>query len=226
MIAYSLSIRHCFLREVLLMTRQLRFVVNASLFFFMILVFFPLTLPSETQLLRICAPGLVWIAFLLATILSTERIFLQDYEDGVIEQWLVSAHPLSVMVFIKVFVHWLFSSIPIVLVFPMLALLFNLTLYEVFILMLSLLFGSPALFFLCVLASVSSSGIKQKGLFMALIVLPLTIPIMIFGSGVVNLVGLGLQVQAHLLLLLAMSLLCAGLLPFAIASMIRMNMVE
>lgn len=213
-------------REFWLHAREIRLLVNASLFFLMIIVFFPLTMPGEPTLLRTIAPGLIWIAMLLAMLLSGERLFQQDYEDGVIEQWLVSGYPLAIVVFIKIIVHWFLNLLPLILLSPVLALLFSFNLYETFILILSLLAGTPALIFLCALAAVCSTGIKQKGVMMALVFLPLTIPVMIFGSGAIMAAMQGLAVTGYLALLLAFSLIAAGLLPLAIAAMIRISLVE
>ncbi len=213
-------------REALLHLRQLRLIINSCLFFLMIMVFFPLTMPPEPALLRTIAPGLVWIAMLLAMLLSAERLFQQDYDDGIIEQWLVSGYPVSLFVAAKIVMHWLLNMLPMLILSPIVAILFALNGYETVILMLSLICGSPAILFLCALAAAFSTGLKQKGVLMALILLPLTIPVMIFGSGAIIAAMQGFAVQGHLALLLAISLLAAGFLPFAIAGVIRISLVE
>jgi len=213
-------------RELLLHLRQLRLIINSCLFFLMIVVFFPLTMTPDVALLRTIAPGLVWIAMLLALFLSSERLFQQDYDDGVIEQWLVSGLPISVMVGAKVLIHWLLNLLPMLLFCPFLAILFRLSVHETVILMLSLICGTPSILLLCGLAAAFASGFQQKGILMALILLPLTIPVMIFGSGTLIAAMQGLPVQGYLALLLAMSLFTSTLLPFAIAGVIRINLVE
>ncbi len=213
-------------RELLLHLRQLRLIVNSCLFFLMIVVFFPLTMTPDVTLLRTIAPGLVWIAMLLALFLSSERLFQQDYDDGVMEQWLVSGLPISLMVGAKVLIHWLLNLLPMLLFCPFLAILFRLSLHETLILMLSLICGTPSILLLCALAAAFASGFQQKGVLMALILLPLTIPVMIFGSGTLIAAMQGLPVQGYLALLLAMSLFTSTLLPFAIAGVIRINLVE
>lgn len=192
----------------------------------MIVVFFPLTMTPDVTLLRTIAPGLVWIAMLLALFLSSERLFQQDYDDGVMEQWLVSGLPISLMVGAKVLIHWLLNLLPMLLFCPFLAILFRLSLHETLILMLSLICGTPSILLLCALAAAFASGFQQKGVLMALILLPLTIPVMIFGSGTLIAAMQGLPVQGYLALLLAMSLFTSTLLPFAIAGVIRINLVE
>ena len=213
-------------RELLMHTRQLRMIVNSSLFFLMIMVFFPLTMPPDAVLLRTILPGLVWIAVLLAILLSSERLFQQDYDDGVIEQWLVSGYPLSVFIVAKVVLHWLSTLLPIVLFCPFLALLFALNVHEMLIVMLSLLCGTPAILFLCALAAAFGSGLRQKGVLMALVLLPLTIPVMIFGSGAITAAMQGLPVLGYLAMLLAMSVVATGFLPFAIAGIDRIGFVD
>ena len=213
-------------REWLLQMRQLRMIVNSCLFFLMILIFFPLTMPPDVLLLRTLAPGLVWIAALLALFLSSERLFQQDYEDGVIEQWLVSGYPVSLFITAKVLMHWLLNVIPMLIFCPVLALLFALNVHEMTSVMLSLLCGTPAILFLCALAAAFSTGLKQKGVVMALILLPLTIPVMIFGSGVITAAMQGLPISGYLAILLAMSVTAAGCLPFAVSGVARIGFVD
>jgi heme exporter protein B len=201
-ISYVSLFRQQLARETLLHLRQLRLIVNSCLFFLMIIVFFPLTMTPDVNLLRTIAPGLVWIAMLFALFLSAERLFQQDYDDGVIEQWLV-----SMLIFC-----------------PFLAILFSLTVHETLVLMLSLICGTPTILLLCALAAAFGTGLQQKGVLMALILLPLTIPVMIFGSGTLIASMQGLPSQGYLALLLAMSILAAAALPFAIAGVIRIGL--
>ena len=215
-----------FRRELLLQSRQMRYLVNSCLFFLMLLFIFPLTLRPEVLLLRTIAPGLIWMAILLSMLLSAERLFQQDYEQGVIEQWLVSGQSLPLIVTAKIVAHWLFNFIPLLILSPVFAILFSLTVWETCILVLSLLCGSPALFFLCALASAFSVGMNQRGALMALILFPLTLPLLIFGAGTLNVALLGLPISGYLALLLAMSLIALSFLPYAIASVIRITQVE
>lgn len=213
-------------REMLLHLRQLRLIINSCLFFLMIVVFFPLTMTPDVNLLRTIAPGLVWIAMLLALFLSAERLFQQDYDDGVIEQWLVSGYPISLLVGAKVLIHWLLNLLSMLVFCPFLAVLFLLNAHETLILMLSLVCGTPTILLLCALAAAFGTGFQQKGILMALVLLPLTIPVMIFGSGTLTAAMQGLPVQGYLALLLAMSIGTSASLPFAIAGVIRINLVD
>lgn len=214
---------HC---EWLMHVRQLRMVLNACLFFSMVMVFFPLTMPPESTLLRTILPGLIWIGVLLALLLSSERLYQQDFEDGVMEQWLVSGQPVSIIIAAKVWMQWLITILPMILLCPFIAILFLLNVHESLVLIVSLLCGTPAILFLCALAAAFGLGIRQKGVLMALIVLPLTIPLMIFGSAAVAAAMQGLPIAGYLALLSAISLIAASILPFAITGVIYVSILD
>ena len=223
--ALSLFTRQC-RRELLIQVRQLRFLVNSCLFLLIFLFMFPLTLKPEVALLRTIAPGLVWMAILLAMLFSAERLFQQDYEQGVIEQWLISGQSLPLMVSAKVIAHWLFNLIPLLILCPLIGLLFSLSAWETWVLALTIVCGTPALLFLCALVAAFSVGINQRGVLMALIVLPLTLPLLVFGSGTLNSAMQDLPISGCLALLLAMSVIAVGFLPYAIAGVMRVSHVE
>jgi heme exporter protein B len=226
MISYFALLKRQLHREIRLNLRQFRSIIHACLFFFMVMIFFPLSMPADAMLLRTMVPGLVWIAMLLALFLSAERLFQQDFDDGVIEQWLVSGYPVSVMICAKILIHWFLNLLPVLLLCPLLAIIFALDGYEVGILMLSLVCGSLTILTLCTLAAAFGTSLKQKSILMALILLPLAIPVMIFGSGAVIAAMQHLNVSGHLALLLAMSLSAIVFLPFAIAAVIRINLID
>lgn len=213
-------------RELLIQKRQIRFLINSCLFFLMMLFLFPLTLKPEILLMRTVAPGLIWMAILLSMLLSAERLFQQDYEQGVIEQWLVSGQSLTLIVAAKTLAHWMFTIIPLLMLCPIIAVIFSLSTFEAFILALSLLVGTPALIFLCALAAAFSVGIHQRGALMALILMPLTLPLLVFGSGTLTIAMQGLPVVGYIALLLAMSLTACAFLPIAIAAIIRISHLE
>jgi heme exporter protein B len=213
-----------FRREMTLQRRQLRVLLNASLLFFMILIFFPLAFPADRTLLRLVFPGLFWISILFSFFLSSEHLFLQDDEDGVLEQWLISPISVHVIIRAKLIAYWMFYTFPLLLLCPLVAGFFELHIHEVGVLMLSVLSGTPAIFMCCALAASFSTGLKQKGMFMALILLPLSLPVMIWGSGTLTVAMQGLPVSGELSLLLAMSLLAMLTLPWCIAGAIRISM--
>ncbi|MCL5272914.1 MAG: heme exporter protein CcmB [Gammaproteobacteria bacterium] len=215
-----------FKRELLIQMRQIRYLVNSCLFFLMLLFIFPLTIRPKFQLMRTIAPGLIWMAILLSMLLSAERLFQQDYDQGVVEQWLVSGESLSVIVSAKTLAHWFFNLLPLLVLSPLIAVLFSFSAWETWILMLSLICGTPALLYLCALAAAFGVGVNQKGALMALILLPLTLPILIFGSGTLNIAMQGMPVSGYLALLLAMSVIAVGFLPYAIAGVMRISQVD
>jgi heme exporter protein B len=212
-----------FKREWLVQIRQKRFLVNSSLFFVMILFIFPLTLNADVALLKAVSPGVIWMAVLLSLLISSERLFQQDFEHGVLEQWLVSGHSLALMLSAKILVNWLVTLLPLVLITPLIAILFSFSLYEAGVLLISLFLGTPALVFLCALSAAFSLGINQRGALMALILLPLTVPILIFASGTLNRAMQGLAVNASYALLGAISLLVITFMPYALAAVIRIG---
>lgn len=213
-------------REWCLVWRQKNLVGQSCLFYLMLLIFLPLTLPADPHLLHQVAPGFIWVSILFAFFLSAERLFFQDDEDGVIEQWLVSGYPVSVFVWAKMSVHWGVNMIGMLCLSPCLALLFKLNGSVVVAAMASLICGSPALLLLCALACVLSMGLKQKGLLMGLIVLPLAIPVMVFGSSAISHAIQGAPFSGFLALLLAASLLGSAFLPWAIAGVMRISLVS
>ncbi|MGL5743213.1 MAG: heme exporter protein CcmB [Legionella sp.] len=223
--ALSLFTKQC-RRELLIQVRQIRYLVNSCLFFLIFLFVFPLTLKPEVALLRTLVPGLVWMALLMALLLTAERIFQQDYEYGVIEQWLISGYSLPLMVSAKVIAHWLFHLVPLLILCPLVALLFSLNAWETWVLALSMVCGTPALMFLCALVAAFGVGVNQRGVLMALILLPLTLPLLIFGSGTLNIAMQGLPTSPYLALLLAISVIAVGFLPYAIAGVMRISHVE
>jgi heme exporter protein B len=211
-------------REWRLSCRQLGVLINASLFFLMLIIFFPLTLQPEPGLLRQIAPGLIWLALLLSMLLSADRLFKQDYEQGILEQWLVSGRSLPLLLMVKIGVLWLITLLPLLVIMPLFSLFFGLNAAEIEILLISVVLGSPALFYLCALASVLGMSVNQQFTLLALIFLPLTLPVLIFGSGCLALFLQGQPVQAYLALLAAFSLLAMALLPWAIAGVIRISL--
>lgn len=225
MVKNSLFVKQ-FKRELIIQKRQIRYLINSCLFFLILLIIFPLTMKPEALLMRSIAPGLIWMAVLLSMMLTSERLFSQDYEHGVIEQWLVSGLSLNVIIAAKTLAHWFFNLLPLVLLSPVIAVLFGFNPWETGILVLSLLCGTPALLFLCALAAAFGVGVNQKGALMALILIPLTLPLIIFGSGTLNVAMQGLPVSGYLALLLAMSVISLGFLPYAIAAVVKVSLLD
>lgn len=213
-------------REFIFACRDPRQMIYASLFFMMMLVFFPLTIAPDTKTLRMLAPGLIWIDLLFAFFLSSEQLFQRDYEDGIIEQWLVSGESLLQWINAKVFMHWLLAMFPMLILSPVMGIFLQLSAYEIGLLILSLLCGTPAILYLCAFAAALSTGLKQKGILMALVVFPLTVPVMIFGSSTLSSGMTGMAVDGYLAILLAISVLTMGFLPFAMSAVVRGSLAD
>ncbi len=213
-------------REVVLQKRALRTVMNAGLFFVMVLLLFPLGFEASPLLLKKILPGLIWIAALFAFLLSAESVFQQESEDGVLEQWILSRVAMHTRIRTKLIVHWVSLMMPLVSLCFLIALLFDLNAFEMGVLILSLLCGTPALYVLCAFSAAFGLSLKNQGLFTALIVLPLTLPVMIFGGGVLTHAMQGLVVSGDLALLLAVSILAIWGLPYAISAVIRVGVAD
>lgn len=196
-----------------------------SLAFFLIVVLFvPFGIGPETGLLGRIAPGFLWIAALLATLLSLDRLFQMDYEDGTLDLLATSPLPLEGIVLAKSLAHWLVTGLPLALVAPLLGVLLNLPPEAFAMLVLSLLLGTPALSLLGAFGAALTVGLKRGGLLLSLLVLPLYIPTLILGGEVVLRAADGRDASTPLLLLAGLSLFTAALIPFAAAAALRVNL--
>jgi heme exporter protein B len=194
------------------------------LFFFIIVVtLFPLGVGPEMDMLRMIAPGVVWVAALLASMLSLGRLFYNDYVDGTLEQMVLSPQPLSLLVLAKILAHWLISGVPVVVISPLLALQFDLTGQALAVLVAVLLLGTPILSLIGAIGAALTLGVRGGGVLVSLLVLPLYIPVLIFGSGAVDATVTGLGAEAHFSLLGAGLLLALVFAPWATAAALRIS---
>jgi heme exporter protein B len=189
--------------------------VTAVFFFFIIAAsLFPLGSGSDPRLLSAMAPSVLWVTALLSCMLSLPRIFASDHADGTLEQLLLSNQPTVLIVLMKTLAHWLLSGLPLVLVAPLIGLQFNLTADQLQVLALSLLMGTLALSLIGSIGAALTLGIRGTGVLIAILVLPLYIPVLVFGAGAVNAVSVGMSPNGALSLLggvLALSLVFAPL---------------
>ena len=162
-------------REARLLCRRPAELANPLVFFAIVVALFPLAVGPQMQLLQSLSPGLMWVAALLAVLLSLDGLFRSDLEDGSLEQWVLSEHPLPVLVLAKVLVHWAFSGLALVLVSPLLALMLGLPERCLPVLLASLLLGTPVLSLLGAVGAALTVGLKRGGLLLALLTLPLPI---------------------------------------------------
>lgn len=199
--------------------------VLTSLFFFMIVVsLFPLGVGPELDTLRKIAPGVIWVAALLASMLSLGRLFSDDYQDGTLEQILLLPHPLSIIVMAKVIAHWLVSGLPLVIFSPLLGMQLGLDTDDIGLLMLTLVLGTPVLSLIGSVGAALTLGLRGGGVLVSLLVLPLYIPVLIFGAGAVESAAVGLGIEAHLSLLGAFLVLSLLFAPLATAAALRISM--
>ncbi len=208
-------------RDLLLAFRQRADVANTLLFFVVVVAMVPLGVGPELNTLRTIAPGIVWVAALLAAILSLNRLFANDYADGTLEQMLLTGEPLPVIVLAKAAAHWLVTGLPITGMAVLLAVMFDLDAGATAILVASLALGTPALSLIGAVGAALTLGLRGGGVLITLLVLPLYVPVLIFGAGAVETAAGGLSPQGHLLLLGAMSLGATVLAPWAIAAALR-----
>jgi heme exporter protein B len=199
--------------------------VLSTLFFFVIVVsLFPLGIGPETQLLRSIAPGVVWVAALLASMLSLGRVFQSDYHDGTLEQMLLTPQPLYLVILGKIFAQWLVSEVPLVLIAPLIGLQFDLAPDTLLVLFVSLLIGTPILSLIGSIGAGLTLGLRGGGVLIALLILPLYVPVLIFGSGAVAANIAGMSAQAHLLLLGAFLVVSLVFAPWATAAALRISL--
>ena len=210
-------------RDLLLAWRR-RSDVLATLFFFIIVVsLFPLGVGPEPQLLRTIAPGVVWVAALLASMLALGRTFGNDYQDGTLEQLLLTPQPLFLIVLAKVLAQWIVSELPLVLVAPVLGMQFGLSQNTLWIMTVSLLLGTPVLSLIGSIGAALTLGLRAANVLVALLVLPLYIPVLIFGAGAIESTVNGLEPQAYLLLLGATLILALAFAPWATSAALRIS---
>ena len=211
-------------RDMTLALRRRSDVLTTLIFFVIVVSLFPLGVGPERDMLRAIAPGVIWVAALLASMLALGRMFSSDYMDGTLEQMLLSPQSLPVLVFGKITAHWLSTGLPLVVIAPILALQFDLSPEAIGVLLLSLMLGTPLLSMIGAIGAALTVGLRGGGALVALLVLPLYIPVLIFGAGAVEATMVGLGAQAHLSVLGALLVLCIAFTPWVIAAALRISL--
>ena len=210
-------------RDLTLAMRRRADVLTTLFFFIIVVSLFPLGVSPEMAMLREIAPGVIWVAALLASMLSLGRLFSDDYQDGSLEQILLLPQPLSVLVLAKVLAHWLVSGVPLVLLSPLLGMQLGLDGDAIVLMMLTLLLGTPVLSLIGSVGAALTLGVRGGGVLVSLLVLPLYIPVLIFGTGAVDAATSGMAFEGHLSLLGAFLVLAALLTPLATAAALRIS---
>ncbi len=208
-------------RDLTIALRRRSDIFTTLIFFMIVVSLFPLGIGPEPDTLRLIAPGVVWVGALLASMLALEQLFSADHRDGTLEQMLLTPQPLAPLVIGKVVAHWLVSGLPLVLISPLLGLQYDLPWEGLRALIISLLLGTPTLSLIGAIGAALTLGLRSGGVLLALLVLPLYVPVLIFGAGAVEATLSGLGGDAHLRMLAAILVASLVLAPLAIAAALR-----
>ena len=211
-------------RDLLLALRR-RSEVFTVLFFFMVVIsLFPLGVGTEDKTLKQIAPGVVWIAALLASTLALDRLFASDYLDGTLEQLSLTPQSLPVMVFAKMLAHWLLTGLPLVLIAPLVGLFYHLPTHSIWVMVLVLLLGTPVLSMIGAIGAALTLGLRGGGVLLSLLVLPLYLPVLVYGAGAIatSMVE-GVSIEPYIMLLSAFVILAVIFSPWATAAALRIS---
>lgn len=213
-------------RELRLLVREPAAVANPLGFYLVVVSLFPLGVSPDPEVLRGLAGGVVWVAALLASLLAADGLFRRDFEDGTLEQLVLTARPLFLAAGAKVLAHWLVVGLPLAALAPLLGGMLGLDGQPLLVLALGVLLGTPTLFLLAATGAALTTGVQKGGVLLSLLVLPLYIPVLVLGAGAVQLALDGLGSTAQLLLLAALASLAATLAPFAISAGLRISLEQ
>lgn len=213
-----------FARDVRLAVRQGSASTLAVGFFVLVIVLFPLGIGPELGLLSRISAGVMWVAALLASLLSLDRLFQADFEDGSLDLLVLSPLPVELLVLAKCAAHWLTAALPLVAVSPVLALMLNMEVSGIPTLVYTLLLGTPVLSFAGAVGAALTVGIRRGGVLLSLVVLPLYVPVLIFGVAAVDAEVQGLGAGAYIMIVAALSLFAGVVAPWAAAAALRASL--
>jgi heme exporter protein B len=213
-------------RDLLLAFRRRQDLANPVVFFVIVISLFPLGVSPDKTFLATAAAGVIWVAALLATLLSLDSLFRADYEDGALEQMLLSPQPLFLLVLGKILAHWLVTGVPLILLSPVLGIMLHLDESLLGTLVLTLLLGTPVLSLIGAIGAALTVGLRVGGVLISLLILPLYIPILIFGTGTVKAAATGMPFTAYLAIQGALLMLAIVLSPFAAAAALRISVAN
>lgn len=212
-----------FRREWQLMFRNTSSLIQPLIFFIIIALLFPFSLPAENDLLQRIGGGVIWVSAVLATLLSLEGMFQSDYQDGTLEQMLIHPRSLSLAMLGKALAHWSSTGLLLSLFSPILCITFNIPAEQIWVLFIGLLLGTPSLSLIGAIGAAITVTLRRGGVLIAIIILPLYIPILIFGAGMLVQLAQGLEVISQMYALAAILVLSLTLAPFAIAGALRVT---
>ncbi|WP_411728220.1 heme exporter protein CcmB [Methyloglobulus sp.] len=210
-------------RDLVLAMRRRSEIANPVLFFILVITLFPLGIGAQPKLLQAIAPGIIWVSALLATMLSLDSLFRSDFDDGSLEQILLSPHPTSILVLGKITAHWLTTGLPLLIVAPLLAVFLGMPNQSLSVLLITLLLGTPILSLIGAVGVALTVGLRRGGMILSLLVLPLYVPVLIFASNAVEMASSGLPVTAQINILISMLLMALVLAPWPTAAALKMS---
>lgn len=212
-----------FKRDMHIAFKQKAELIQPLMFLTMVVTLFPLGVSPSPDTLQRIGPGVIWIAAILSSLMAMERLFRDDFQDGSMEQYILSGMALPAISAVKVAAHWLVSFVPLLLLSPLLAMFLNLTFDMYVALLLTLLLGTPLLSLIGAIAVGLTAGLQKGGVLLALLLIPVFIPLLIFATSAVDSAALRLPYHAQLAIIAAMFLLAAALAPFAIAYSLKVS---
>ena len=218
--AFSLLLK----RDLTLAYRRRAELVNPLLFFVLVTAMFPLGIGNDPKLIEAVGPGVIWVAALLAALLSLDAMFRSDYDDGALEQFMLSAHPVSILVLAKVLAHWLVTGLPLFIAAPLLAVMLNIPAEAIPTLMLTLVLGTPVLSLIGSVGVALTVGLRRGGVILSLLILPLYVPVLIFATDAVKTAIVGIPTTAQISILSAMLVGSLVLAPLATAASLRISL--
>ena len=211
-------------RDLTLALRRRSRVLQPLVFTLICVSLFPLALGAEENMLTRIAPGVFWVIALLSTQLTLENLFQSDYEDGCLEQWILTPYPLPLLIATKVLAHWLISALPLIFMAPLIGVLLGMSAPVISALMITLLLGTPVLSLVGAIGAALTVTQRRGGVLLSLLVLPLYIPVLIFATTALEQAAAGLSYAPHLYLLGALAMLALTLAPFAAAAALRISL--
>lgn len=211
-------------RELTVALRRWSDLLLPIVFFVLVCTLFPLAVGQNAGILLALGPGAIWVAALLATLLSLNSMFREDFDEGSLEQLALSSQPLSLLLLAKTTAHWMLTELPLIIVSPVLALGFGMAADSIGALMLTLLVGTPTLSLLGAVGAALTAGLRGASGLLALLLLPLTVPVLIFGARATALAGQGQPIEGPLFMLGGLTMLALTLTPFATAAAVRVSL--
>lgn len=211
------------IREYLCASRHRQAFINPLVFFAIIIALFPLGVSPEPKFLSLASVGVVWVGALLSSMLSLDNLFMKDYEDGSLEQLVLSSQPLYLIMLVKSFVHWTLTGLPLIIISPLLAMMLYLDFQHLPVLLLTLIMGTPVITLIGGIGAALTVSLRSSGVLVSLLVLPLTIPVLIFSTGAVQASIDGASINGYLAVLGILLMLSITLAPFATSAAIKLS---